>query len=354
MSSDIIEKKVSADTVVTGSPILSIIMPVYNMERYLAESVDSVLAQSFREWELILIDDGSTDSSPDMCDKYASLDSRVRVIHQKNAGQGVARNNGLSIAHGRYIGFVDSDDWIDPDMFSVMIKGLEQENCDMAVCGYYLDFIGRSKIKEPRAMTGVYDGATLMKEGYLDRVVQSIACDKIFRREIVEQGFSGRRYFEDHAVMLHWFSKVNRWISISSPKYHYRMRRSGVTNGFSADKRMAKFYADIERAEFMLRLPIEKHGLSEAEIAAPVIISAVGTAKAIARNTTDADEAMKFIEEITGLSEKYLEAASAIIPVKILRRYRMMCSSPGKFRRNMRVANLFAFGSHRRENSMYD
>lgn len=343
------------DGKVTGNTLLlSIIMPVYNMERYLAQSVDSVLAQKFRDWELILIDDGSTDASPEMCDRYASLDNRVKVIHQKNSGQGSARNNGLRVACGRYIGFVDSDDWIDPDMFGLMVEALEREHADMALCGYYLDFIGRSKIKEPQPAPGLYDCATLMKEGYLDSMVQSLACDKVFRREIALQGFSGQRYFEDHAVMLRWFSEVERWVSLSVPKYHYRMRKSGVTNGFSVEKRMAKFYADLERAEFMSKLPIEKHGMSEAEIAVPVIKSAVGTAKTIARNMVDSKKTLLLIDEIVRLSEQYFEVASGIVPKKVSQRYRLMKSFPGKFRRKMRLTRLFALGSHRKERIMYE
>ncbi len=353
-SSDINE---NTEVMTEGSssvPLLSIIMPVYNMERYLAQSVDSVIAQEFRDWELILVDDGSTDSSPGMCDNYARLDNRVKVIHQKNAGQGAARNNGLRIARGQYIGFVDSDDWIDPDMYGVMVEALEREQADMAVCGYYLDFIGRCKIKEPQPTAGVHQSTALMKEGYLDRTVQSLACDKVFRREIAEQGFSEQRYFEDHVVMLRWFSKVGRWVSIPSPKYHYRMRKSGVTNGFSADKRLAKFFADINRAEFMSRLPVDRHGLSAGELASPVIISAVGTAKSLARNIRRNNEILPLIDDIVRLSEKYLDAASDIVPKKILRRYELLQSAPLKFCRQMRLSRLLAFGAHRKERAMYE
>ena len=95
------------------TPSLSIIMPVYNVERYLREAVDSVIAQTFTDWELILIDDGSPDNCPAICDSYAAADPRIRVIHQANGGLSAARNSGLEISEGRVIGFVDSDDRID-------------------------------------------------------------------------------------------------------------------------------------------------------------------------------------------------------------------------------------------------
>ena len=94
-------------------PQISIIIPVYNVEKYLNRCIESVVNQSFKELEIILVDDGSPDNCPQMCDDWATKDSRIKVIHQNNAGQAAARNNGMKIASGNYINFVDSDDWID-------------------------------------------------------------------------------------------------------------------------------------------------------------------------------------------------------------------------------------------------
>ena len=100
---------------------LSIIIPVYNVKSFLPEAVESVLAQSFRDFELILVDDGATDGSGEICDRYAGEDSRIKVIHQKNAGVSAARNAGVSAAQGEYIGFTDSDDIIERDMYQRMM-----------------------------------------------------------------------------------------------------------------------------------------------------------------------------------------------------------------------------------------
>ena len=102
-------------------PKLSVIVPVYNTEKYLRECIDSILAQTFGDFELLLVDDGSTDSSGAICEEYAQMDERIRVIHQKNAGATVARRNGVSHAGGEYITFVDSDDWISRDMYAAMM-----------------------------------------------------------------------------------------------------------------------------------------------------------------------------------------------------------------------------------------
>lgn len=121
-------------------PELSIIVPVYKVEKYLPKCIDSILAQTFRDFELILIDDGSPDNCGAICDEYAARDSRIKVIHQKNTGVSAARNAGLDIASGTYLGFVDSDDWIEPEMYATMIATAKEKQVDVVVCGLrYVD-----------------------------------------------------------------------------------------------------------------------------------------------------------------------------------------------------------------------
>lgn len=116
-------------------PELSIIVPVYKVEKYLPKCIDSILAQTFRDFELILIDDGSPDNCGAICDEYAARDSRIKVIHQANAGVSAARNAGLDIASGTYLGFVDSDDWIEPEMYATMIATAKEKQVDVVACG---------------------------------------------------------------------------------------------------------------------------------------------------------------------------------------------------------------------------
>lgn len=118
--------------------LLTIIVPVYKVKDYLRKCVDSILAQTYKNFELILIDDGSPDECGVICDSYKNKDERVKVIHKTNGGLSSARNAGLEIANGDYIGFVDSDDWIEPNMYSEMIQYLEQNNCTMVECAINL------------------------------------------------------------------------------------------------------------------------------------------------------------------------------------------------------------------------
>ena len=109
-----------------ATPLISIIVPVYNTEKYIMTCIDSLVNQSYRNIEIILVDDGSKDSSPQLCDTLAKMDERVRCIHKKNGGVSSARNTGVRAAKGEYIGFVDSDDWVSRDMYSILLKGFEQ------------------------------------------------------------------------------------------------------------------------------------------------------------------------------------------------------------------------------------
>lgn len=115
---------------------ISIIVPVYNVEKYLNRCLDSILNQTFTDFELILVDDGSTDNSGIICDEYKTKDNRIKVIHKENGGLSSARNAGLDIARGRYIGFVDSDDFISKDMYQILYNEAEKNKADMIMCEF--------------------------------------------------------------------------------------------------------------------------------------------------------------------------------------------------------------------------
>lgn len=118
-----------------SSPLISIIVPVYNVEPYVSKCLESILRQTYQNIEIIIIDDGSTDGGSDICDAYAHKDKRIKVIHQSNEGVSGARNVGLRIAKGEFIGFVDSDDWIEADMYEYLLQNIQQQDADIAICG---------------------------------------------------------------------------------------------------------------------------------------------------------------------------------------------------------------------------
>lgn len=152
-------------------PQVSVIVPVYNAEKYLAECVDSILTQTIQDLECILVDDGSTDSSPAICDAYAEKDCRVKVIHKANGRAASARNAGMKIAQGTYIAFVDSDDWISPDMYEKMLA----TSADVCLCDY-VRFQGEQEFPftQPNIREGFYDKEQIRKEVYPHLVMDGI------------------------------------------------------------------------------------------------------------------------------------------------------------------------------------
>ena len=116
--------------------MISIIVPIYNVEKYLPQCLDSLISQTYRDIEIILVDDGSPDKCPEICDAYAKKDARIKVVHQINGGVSSARNTGLKASRGEYIGFVDPDDWVAPEMYEKMMEALADHKADLAICGY--------------------------------------------------------------------------------------------------------------------------------------------------------------------------------------------------------------------------
>lgn len=168
-------------------PKLSIIVPIYKVEAYLPKCIDSVLAQSFRDWELILVDDGSPDGCPAICDRYAADDSRIRVIHQPNAGVSAARNRGLDAASAELITFIDPDDHVHRDCYKLMLDAMERTGTGMAICGFLYEYPDGST--EPR----VADGAELVLSHHdlvraqfdIPWSIRPGTCNKIFQKTVI-------------------------------------------------------------------------------------------------------------------------------------------------------------------------
>ena len=222
-------------------PKLSVIVPVYNTKEYLHECIDSILAQTFRDFELILVDDGSTDGSGGICDDYGRQDHRVCVIHQENAGVTAARKRGVEEATGEYIAFVDSDDWIDTNMYSIM---LANEPADIVICNMFsATQTGIIEIKfclKP----GTYDKRSLKETCYpfmlFDHTrgkpgVCPSLCDKLIRSDIVKKIIPTVDdrvvYGEDVISSCLCMLEANRVCVVEQALYYYRKDLSSVMDG---------------------------------------------------------------------------------------------------------------------------
>ena len=213
-------------------PELSIIVPVYKVEKYLPRCIDSILAQTFGDFELILIDDGSPDGCGRICDEYARKDKRIVVIHQKNMGVSAARNAGLDIAHGRYIGFVDSDDWIEPQMYEVMMDAIRENGADMAVCGVrYADEDGKFT-RADRLSEGVYTRAGLLEDVFaMPNRLGGGCCNKVLdASKIASVRFKvGMTIAEDALYLFDCFMRIDGAVKIGDALYNVYERCGSAT-----------------------------------------------------------------------------------------------------------------------------
>ena len=236
-------------------PLISVIVPVYKVEVYLRQCVDSILNQTYKNLEIILVDDGSPDLCPIICDAYALQDERVKVIHKANEGVGAARNDALDIASGSYIAFVDSDDWLEPTAYEEMMRFSMDSDLDIVYCV-------PSEIREGRASGTRYhyypDRTVCDAETILIRTLKNeISAEpwlKICRRHCWEGiRFPEQRIYEDVAISHLVLAKAAKPIGfIDYPLYNYRINLSGLTQTREENGRYQFYLALKERYEYAL------------------------------------------------------------------------------------------------------
>lgn len=331
-------------------PIISIITPVYNTEKYLPQCIESIIAQSFRDWELILVDDGSTDGSGRICDEYASKDGRIRVIHKPNSGVSDSRNLAITQARGSLLGFVDADDWIEPDMYSTLYHDLTANNADVAVCGYTYDWTDRSK---PRQKDTHYFKILNNREAialtYEDQMIQSLFWDKLWRKELATAKMPEGRYYEDYATVIKWMANAQRVTLNFTPLYHYRMRAGSTVNGVHPERRYHYLLAEIERANFLQSIGFRPDNGFNPRI----LHTAVTAAKLVARGCSDRREAKAYISKITEAIQPYLPADKNALDSKTYSRLQKMLHHPSRFINTVRFSRLFMLGSKRKSKHLY-
>jgi glycosyltransferase involved in cell wall biosynthesis len=235
---------------------ISIIIPVYNVEKYLKQCIVSVIQQSYKELEIILVDDGSTDNSGSICDEYIALDERVKVIHKSNEGLMSAWKTGFLSSSGKYIGFVDSDDWVDIDMFDQLVKNALSNDADIVVCQLIREFEEVSnpkKIEQLRLQPGVYNSARINNEiltgiindgNFLGRKLSPNRVTKLFKRELLENNLiycdDNISLGEDLVTCFSCVCDAKKIVILSdfSP-YHYRINNLSITGKYD-ERRIEK------------------------------------------------------------------------------------------------------------------
>jgi glycosyltransferase involved in cell wall biosynthesis len=199
--------------------LVSVIVPVYNVETYLERCVRSVLAQKYNYWEMFLVDDGSSDKSPIICDKYAETDERIIVIHKNNEGQAVARNTALEVAKGDYIFFLDSDDYIHPDTLFDMVAAAQEYEADIVQCSYIRGNEDNFPPINKTHKVQVYNNHSI----FYSRIQKSIVWGKLYRRELWRNVRMpvGKLNYEDDATTWKLYYLSKKTIFINTPYFYY-------------------------------------------------------------------------------------------------------------------------------------
>ncbi len=225
-------------------PLISVIIPVYNVEKYLKKCLDSVMCQTYSNLEVILIDDGSTDQSGYICDLYHQQDSRFVVIHQQNKGLSGARNAGLDYAHGQWIGFIDSDDYIAKNMYEVLYQTSIKYNADVCACGSLdVDLYG-NRVGD-RAFTNkitVMDSDKVIESLVNKNVVRFEVWNKLWKKESIgKTRFKLGQVSEDIFFTLEIFSRIHTYVGVDFLGHYYLCSREGNTNSSFKIKRMCVY-----------------------------------------------------------------------------------------------------------------
>lgn len=236
--------------------MISVIVPVYNVEPYLGICLDSIVNQTYRDLEILVIDDGSTDGCDVICDEYKERDERIRVFHTENRGLSAARNRGLKEANGEWIGFVDSDDWIESDMYETLVKKAEKSGADIVECGIFREYSDRTEENTKRTLdlTGV-EAIHALLQGEIFNTV----WNKLWHRKTLENiRFPEGRVYEDIATTYRILIGSNRVCSVAESKYHHRRRPGSISNSRSLKCFADNWFSNKERYEFLQKIIDEK------------------------------------------------------------------------------------------------
>lgn len=231
-------------------PLISIIVPVYNVEKYVNQCIDSILNQTYLALEVILVDDGSLDHSGALCDRYALKDSRVKVIHKINGGLSSARNAGLDMATGTYIGFVDSDDWIAPSMYEELVHLLQLHEADVAQCGFSLINEKGTVTRKINYGNKFYANPKEIEEAfYITDGLSSVAWNKLYKAEIIEGlRFKVGKNNEDLFFLCDVLPRINSIVSTDVSYYYYLQRKESIMGAEFTEKKFDR----LEAAEYLL------------------------------------------------------------------------------------------------------
>ena len=315
-------------------PVISVITPVYNVDSYLEQCVKSVRSQSFQDWELILIDDGSTDGSAALCDRFAQEDARIRVQHQTNSGVAVCRNKGIQLAKGEWICYVDSDDWLEADYLQTLYGNAIELKAEVCICGRMEEHTNAQRPLPICKGITIMSSAEAVKAVY-QRELQSCLWATILRKSILQEPVPHLSRYEDHAVFYKWLSHANRIALLPATLYHFRVRKSSLMHRTDNDD-MHELMPIIGE---MYQYICEHQQIPDNENRSIAAQNYIRIAKDVARSRdTNKAQALLFIR---GTIAPLLPVDSSIMGSKPYHRIRMLMFSPALFTCVLTFSQLF-------------
>lgn len=288
--------------------VVSILTPVYKVENYLCRCVDSILNQSFTDFELILIDDGSPDQSGKICDQYAERDRRVRVIHQKNGGAAAARNTGLDAALGSWIAFIDSDDWVHPDYLKTLYEAAIQYDADVTACRYTT--VRGSVAVDSSPVAPLVSSESREDYWIHDRTGATVPWGKLYRKEL----FQGLRYpvgrtAEDEYVTYKLLFGCKHLVVLDNRLYRYFLNRESVTHSDYLKRLPDALAAFAEHEEYFVHSPWQRVYRLEVQNHAAAWSEAIW----ILKKRKDEDS-VRLKKKLRGELKRYMEKHKRYIP----------------------------------------
>lgn len=307
------------------NPLISVIVPIYNVEKYLARCIDSIVNQTYKNLEIILVDDGSPDSCPQMCDDYAKKDSRIKVVHKKNGGLSDARNAGMAVATGEYISFIDSDDWIETSMFELLLNNIFQYDCEISCGGIMMVWENGGK-KEPLFpidKTVVIKGT---KEAILDliqkkHIIQPV-WNKLYKKSVIKDvPFPVGKINEDEYWSWKAVSRANGVVCSETVVYNYLQRNNSIMH---SDKYNPLFVleAKCEMCDFIDEKYPEIGDICREDFIYTCLFQALRT-----KNILGKDKIKLYIPQIKSYAKKYKLSKKYFKSLPIKKKFRLISIS---------------------------
>lgn len=317
-------------------PLITVIVPVYKVENTLVKCVESVKAQTYSNLEIILVDDGSPDKSGELCEQLATTDSRIKVLHKENGGLSSARNAGLDIMRGEYVGFVDSDDWIEPDMYERLYALLRKHEAQISACGIVKDYgDNRTEYFNPEYPQCneivVFSKKEALRENLRNTRITYSACDKLYHKSIFSSlRMTVGKLFEDMDIMSRCLELAERIVYDPAPFYHYSQQGESLIRGQFHLKRFTEADIALERAEdYKKRYP---------ELYFPALSAYIAICLNIIHRSKGSEECkIRRAEMMKEIRKKQPEEAVALLRKNDKIKYRVFRFSPCLYEIMMRL-----------------